>query len=82
MNERERTKALGNWGEAKALELLKRPGSGFVNAMDVIAETHNHPFGDIYAERGRERFLIGVKTRNKYRDIGKLNTEYNVKKRC
>jgi len=63
MRESERRKALGDWGEAKALELMKRAGSGFANARDVNAQTHNHPFGDIYAERGNARFLIGVKTR-------------------
>jgi hypothetical protein len=48
---------------------------------DVNEETHNHPFGDLYAELAREPFLIGVKTRNKYNDKGKLNGEYNVKKK-
>jgi hypothetical protein len=81
MDEYARRKALGNWGEAKALELLNRPRSGFLNARDVNAQTNNHPFGDIYAERGSERFLIGVKTRNRYNDKGKLNSEYNVQKK-
>ncbi len=36
-------------------------------------ETVNHPFGDICAERGKARYVIGVKTRNKYQANGLLN---------
>jgi hypothetical protein len=81
MTETERRKALGDWGEAKALELMKRSGSSFANARDVNAQTHNHPFGDIYAERGSARFLIGVKTRCMYQKSGDLNPTYNVRKK-
>jgi hypothetical protein len=45
------------------------------------AETVNHPFGDIYAERDDARYLIGVKTRNKYQVSGLINPTYNVRKR-
>jgi hypothetical protein len=79
MKESERRKALGDWGEKKAIDLLKR--AGFSNVKDMNAETHNHPFGDIYAERGGMRYLVGVKTRNKYQESGPLNATYNVKKR-
>lgn len=81
MKESERRKALGDWGEGKALELLNRPQSEFKNAKNVNGQTHNHPFGDIYAERGRNRFLIGVKTRNKYQQSGPLNLTFNVRKK-
>jgi len=81
MRESERRKALGDWGEAKAVELLNRPGSGFTQARDVNAQTHNHPFGDIYAEHGPSRVLIGVKTRCMYQKSGALNETYNVKKK-
>ena len=57
MKESERRQALGNWGEEKTLALLKN--AQFNGVRDVNAETHNHPFGDIYAERGRARFVIG-----------------------
>jgi hypothetical protein len=81
MRESERRKALGDWGEKKAFDLLK--AAGFSNVRDVNAETHNHPFGDIYAERSGKRYLVGVKTRNKYQNQegGPLNATYNVKKR-
>jgi hypothetical protein len=72
---------LGDWGETKALELLNRPKSGFAKAREVNAQTHSHPFGDIYAERGSERFLIGVETRCKFQQKGELNREYNVRKK-
>ena len=81
MRESERRKALGDWGEAKAYELLIRAGSGFSNVRDVNAETANHPFGDLYAERGKDRFVIGVNARNRYQASGPLNPTYNVRKK-
>lgn len=79
MKESERRQALGNWGEEKTLALLKN--AQFSGVRDVNAETHNHPFGDIYAERGPARFVIGVKTRNMYQKSGPLNASYNVRKK-
>jgi hypothetical protein len=75
----QRKRALGEWGEKKAVDLLKR--AGFRNLRDMNAESFNHPFGDIYAERDRARYLIGVKTRNKYQVSGLINPTYNVRKR-
>lgn len=79
LTERERTKALGCWGETKAIALLKR--SGFSNVRDLNAGKLNYPFGDIYAERAGQSFLIGVKTRNKYQVSGSLNPAYNIRKK-
>jgi hypothetical protein len=75
----QRKRALGDWGEKKAIELLKR--ADFQNVRDMNAESSNHPFCDIYAERGGRRYLIGVKTRNKYQASGLINPTYNVRKR-
>lgn len=75
----QRLRALGEWGENKAIELLKR--AGFQNVRDMNAESSNHPFGDICAERDGTRYLIGVKTRNKYQVSGLINPTYNVRKR-
>jgi len=75
----QRKRALGDWGEQKAVCLLKR--AGFQNVRDMNAESFNHPFGDIYAERNGARYLIGVKTRNKYQVSGLVNPTYNVRKR-
>jgi Holliday junction resolvase-like predicted endonuclease len=79
MKNHERIKALGAWGEKKALALLEK--AGFENMSDMNARTSNQPFGDILAERGGARYLIGVKTRNKYQMSGLLNPTYNVRKR-
>jgi hypothetical protein len=79
LTEHERREALGKCGEKKALILLKN--ARFNGVKDVNAETHNHPFGDIYAEFALERFVIGVKTRNMYQKSGPLNASYNVLKK-
>ena len=73
-----RTKALGNWGEKKIPELLKRAGFGSVR--DFNSERANHPFADFYAERG-DNYVIGAKTRNKRTAAGPLNSPYNVCKK-
>ena len=44
------------------------------------AETVNHSFGDIYAERDGARYLIGIKTGNKYQVSDLINPTYNVRK--
>jgi hypothetical protein len=75
----QRKRALGDWGEKKAIVLLQR--AGFQNVRDVNAEIANHPFGDIYAERGAKPYLIGVKTRNRYQASGPINATYNIRKR-
>jgi len=75
----QRKRAFGDWGENKAIDLLKR--AGFRNVRDMNAESSNHPFGDICAERNASRYLIGVKTRNKYQASGLINPTYNVRKR-
>jgi predicted transport protein len=75
----QRKRALGDWGEKKAVDLLER--AGFRNVRDVNAESANHPFGDIVAERDGVRYLIGVKTRNRFQVSGLINPTYNVRKR-
>jgi hypothetical protein len=75
----QRKRALGDWGEKKAVDLLER--AGFCNVLDMNAESANHPFGDIFAERDGARYLIGVKTRNRFQVSGLINPTYNVRKR-
>jgi hypothetical protein len=75
----QRLRALGDWGEQKAVKLLER--AGFTDIRELNTEFRNHPFGDICATRGGRRYLIGVKTRNKYQVNGMLNPTYNVRKR-
>jgi hypothetical protein len=78
LTNRERTQQLGDWGEQKTLLLLTR--AGFSNIRDLNKPAH-HPFADVYAERRSTRYLIGVKTRNKFQVSGLLNPTYNVKKK-
>jgi hypothetical protein len=75
----QRLRALGDWGEQKAFGLLKR--AGFSDVRELNTEFPNHPFGDICATRRGARYLIGIKTRNKYQVSGLLNPAYNVRKR-
>src|ERR1700730_1328599 len=79
LTEYERRQALGKWGEQKTLILLK--DAQFSNGRDINLETHNHPFGDVYAEEGPGRFVLGVKTRNMYQQCGLLNASINVSKK-
>jgi hypothetical protein len=75
----QRLRALGDWGEQKAVKLLER--AGFTDIRELNVEFRNHPFGDICATRCGKRYLIGVKTRNQYQVSGLLNPTYNVRKR-
>jgi hypothetical protein len=74
----ERTKALGRWGELKALTLLR--SANFINVRDLNSPTPNHQFGDVLAERDDVNYMIGVKTRNKFQENGSLNAQYNMRK--
>ena len=75
----QRLRALGTWGEHKAVALLKR--AGFTDVTELNSEFPNHPFADIHAIRGGKQYLIGVKTRNKYQVSGLLNPTYNIRKK-
>jgi hypothetical protein len=75
----QRLRALGTWGEQKAVALLKR--AGFTDVRELNSESPNHRFADIHAIRGGKKYLIGVKTRNKYQVSGLLNPTYNIRKR-
>ena len=75
----QRLRALGSWGEHKAVALLKR--AGFTNVRELNSELPNHPFADIRATRGGKSYVIGVKTRNKYQVSGLLNPTYNIRKK-
>src|ERR1700751_6257488 len=75
----QRLRALGSLGEHKAVALLKR--AGFTNVRELNSEFPNHPFADIYGTRGSKKYVIGVKTRNKYQVSGLLNPTYNIRKK-
>jgi hypothetical protein len=68
-----RKQELGNFGEDKALELLKR------RFDDIDKMPPNFPFFDLMAKQGTRRLLISVRTRNKFTDKGKLKkNNYNL----
>ena len=78
LTERERTNQLGCWGESKAASLLKKAK---FSAIRDLNKPKNHKFADIYAERNGVRYVIGVKTRNKFQASGPLNPTYNIQKK-
>lgn len=77
-----RCKRLGDVGEQLAPMLLKRVG--FTGIIDLNGRHHNYPFGDFLAERNGTRYVISVKTRNKWEQPGppKLNSRYKLGEKC
>ena len=81
MNDRrtaQRRAKLGAFGEVLAVEELS--ANGFTDFGILNRQMKNHPFADLYAKRVRDgkKFLISVKTRNKYENNGKLNQLYKI----
>lgn len=79
LTRKQRTEALGRWGELKSLVLLD--GAKFTNIRDLNDPTQHHPFADVLAYKNGEPYIIGVKTRCKFKDDGRLNDCYNMVKR-
>jgi hypothetical protein len=79
LTRKQRTEALGRWGELKSLALLER--AGFTNVRDLNHPTPHHPFADVLAHKSGEPYIIGVKTRCKFKDDGRVNDSYNMIKR-
>lgn len=77
-----RCKRLGDVGEQLAPMLLKR--AGFTGIVDLNGRHYNYPFGDFLAERNSTRYVISVKTRNKWELPGppKLNSRYRLGEKC
>lgn len=71
-----RFKKLGDMGEAVAPVLLEE--AGFNNIMNLNNQKMNFLFADFYAEKDGDKYLISVKTRNKYENSGNLNTRYKL----
>ena len=76
-----RARKLGSFGEALAGRILQN--AGFTNIRNLNQIRQNFPFADIYAERGKQKYLISVKIRNRYQArTDKLNPRYNLGKHC
>jgi len=71
-----RKKSLGELGELFAIKALvdKR----FDKIRNLNDNHRNEPFADLYCEKGSKKFIISVKSRNKYQKNKKLNPRYNL----
>ena len=56
-----KTKLLGELGERLAFEQLRK--NGFKNVRNLNDTKKNYEFADLIAERGEKTFVISVKTR-------------------
>jgi hypothetical protein len=73
VTKRTREQELGDFGEDRALELLKR------RFDEVEKMPRNFPFFDLMAKQGARRLLIPVRTRNKFTAKGNLKkNNYNL----
>ncbi|RHW74600.1 hypothetical protein [Colwellia sp. RSH04] len=69
----------GAVGETFAEKLLKE--NEFTDVVDLNkTEKENFPFADFSANKNSKKYLISVKTRNKYERTGKLNYRYKLGK--
>ncbi len=75
----DRFKKVGKLGEYIAEILLK--DANFNNVENLNKDRKNTPDFDLYAEKGRFKYAISVKTRNKYENPAhgiKLNSRYKL----
>ncbi len=71
-----RKKSLGELGELFALKALV--DNRFDKIRNLNDKTRNETFADIECEKNGVKYVISVKTRNKYQKNGKLNTRYRL----
>jgi hypothetical protein len=71
-----RKKSLGELGELFAIKALV--DKKFDRIRNLNDKSMNEAFADIECEKDGIRYVISVKTRNKYQKDGKLNTRYNL----
>ena len=75
-HEASRTKSLGELGELFCLKALV--DFKFDSIRNLNDDKMNYPFADLLAEKDGKKYVISVKTRNKYKKSGKVNSHYNV----
>jgi hypothetical protein len=71
-----RKKSLGELGELFALKALV--DKKFDRIRNLNDDTMNETFADFLCEKNGLRYIISVKTRNKFQKNGKLNPTYNL----
>ena len=71
-----RKKSLGELGELFALKALVDQRFDRIRNLNDLSM--NEKYADIECEKDGERFVVSVKSRNKYQKNGKLNTRYNL----
>jgi hypothetical protein len=76
-----RSKQLGDIGEKLIESILAR--NNFTNIKNLNHHKVNFPYADIYAERDGVKYVISVKTRNKYEfGSGRINPRYKLGSKC
>ena len=75
-----RVKSLGALGELIAIKVLV--DNDFEKIHNLNDQKKNFPYGDLYAEQDGARYVISVKSRNKYQRNGKINSRYKLGERC
>ena len=82
MKNYKRTKTLGELGELIAIKALV--DNDFQKIKNLNDNQQNQKFADLYAEKNNKKFIISVKTRNKYQKQKnktaplKINPSYNL----
>ena len=71
-----RKKSLGELGELFALKSLV--DQKFDKIRNLNDQNMNEKFADILCEKDGKRFVVSVKSRNKFQKSGSLNTRYNL----
>ncbi|KAA9332684.1 hypothetical protein [Adhaeribacter soli] len=71
-----RFKKLGDFGEQLAYGILEN--NGFYEIVDLNKGKNNFPFADFCGKRNGIKYLISVKSRNKYENSGRLNSRYKL----
>lgn len=71
-----RKKSLGELGELFAIKALV--DEKYDRIRNLNDDHMNEAFADIYAEKDGKRYVISVKSRNKFLKNGKLNVRYNL----
>jgi hypothetical protein len=77
--EGKRFKTLGDIGESIAEDILFKNDFKDISNLNKIKK--NFHFADFVAVKNDSKYLISVKTRNKYENSGKLNSRYKLGKK-